>query len=398
MNKKARIFAITVAILLVVAMLLGIVLSFVSPASAAPSSPKLNTLRQNASALAAERKNIQREIEQNKRDRATAIEQKKAIDQQVENTSLQIETIEALIDELGAEIALKQVELEQALENQARQNEIFRVRVRAMEEAGDMQYLDALLDVDNFSEYLGRASTIQEIMDYDRNLMDEMQRTKEAIEEAKTTLESDRVEQLDARAVLEEQKAALIEQSAEQVRMIEELENEEATYEAAMDAAEKAQNELQVQIDKELKELAAQQKRVTYIGGTYTWPLPGYTSTGSGFGYRIHPVYKTRRMHTGVDVGAPRGTKIVAANGGTVLKAGYNSGGYGNYVVIDHGGGQTTLYAHMSKVLTSVGAVVGKGDTIGLVGSTGVSTGNHLHFEVRVNGSAQDPMKYFTRG
>ena len=132
----------------------------------------------------------------------------------------------------------------------------------------------------------------------------------------------------------------------------------------------------------------------TRYSGTFTWPLPGYTNNSSAYGWRVHPIFGTRKFHKGEDIPAPTGTPIVAAASGTVTTAGWVSG-YGNYTVINHGGGVMTAYGHQSAIHVSVGQTVTAGQTIGLVGSTGNSTGPHLHFEVYVNGSTQNPMSYF---
>ena len=134
---------------------------------------------------------------------------------------------------------------------------------------------------------------------------------------------------------------------------------------------------------------------MTRYSGTFTWPLPGYTSASSAYGWRVHPIYGTRKFHKGEDIPAPTGAAIVAAASGTVTTAGWVSG-YGNYTVINHGGGVMTAYGHQSAIYVSVGQTVSAGQTIGAVGSTGNSTGPHLHFEVYVNGATQSPMSYFS--
>jgi len=161
-------------------------------------------------------------------------------------------------------------------------------------------------------------------------------------------------------------------------------------YEKALDEMEEAQRKL----NKMIAELQAKQKK-GYMGtATFAWPTPGYTRITSPYGWRIHPIYKTRRMHTGIDIGAPAGSNIVAATHGEVIYADW-LGGYGKTVVLDHGGGISTMYAHTSVILVEVGQKVRKGQVIAKVGSTGVSTGPHLHFEVKINGNHTDPWKYF---
>ena len=128
--------------------------------------------------------------------------------------------------------------------------------------------------------------------------------------------------------------------------------------------------------------------------GKLTWPIPGYTSITSYYGYRIHPIYGVYKLHNGIDVGAPAGANFVAADGGTVIYAQYNKGGYGNLVVIDHGNGMCTRYAHGTSILVSVGQKVTRGTPVLTVGSTGASTGNHAHFEVSINGNTVNPLNY----
>ena len=151
---------------------------------------------------------------------------------------------------------------------------------------------------------------------------------------------------------------------------------------------------MQPQLERILKKV---QKPAKYIGGELAWPVPGYTRISSKYGMRTHPITGVYKLHTGVDISAPMGANFIAANDGVVTKAGMNSA-YGNMVIIDHGGGISTLYAHGSEILVQVGQVVKRGDAVLKVGSTGYSTGPHAHFEVRMDGVVTDPMPYITNG
>lgn len=391
--KRTRIFAMVVAIILVLAMLVGLVISAVAPRAAA-AGPSLDSLRKNAKVLAEKKKDIQSELSQIKKDKASAAKRKVALDKQIEVTSEEIDNTTGLISELTSEIALRQHDLDAAIQREALQYEEFMTRIRLMEEAGDTQYLGVLLEADSFSDLLGRITTVQEIMDYDQNLLKELKETKDKIETDKRQLEQDKQEQTAVKKELAGRQAELVEQNAEQMKFIKELESEENDYRAAYEEQQKAEKNVQDQIKKLLDDLKKQEKSKVFVGGKYQFPCPGYSRVSSEFGMRFHPILKENRGHKGIDLAAPSGTKVFAANGGTVIKAGYNSGGYGNYIVIDHGGGQATLYGHLSRILISDNQKVGRGDLIGLVGSTGLSTGPHLHFEVLLNGTPVNPRGY----
>ena len=150
---------------------------------------------------------------------------------------------------------------------------------------------------------------------------------------------------------------------------------------------------LNAEADRLVEEIRRLQGDQAYAGGTFAWPSASSTRVTSEFGMRFHPILKVNKLHTGIDIGAAAGTKVLAANSGTVIKAGWNNS-YGNVVMVDHGGGIVTLYAHNSKLLVSEGDVVARGQEIALVGSTGMSTGAHIHFEVRVNGEYQNPRNW----
>ena len=150
-------------------------------------------------------------------------------------------------------------------------------------------------------------------------------------------------------------------------------------------------------MEAEIQEITADSLVINpnYIGGEMLWPVPGYTKLSSTFKMRVHPITGVYKLHSGIDIPAPTGTNFLAANDGVVVKAGYNTA-YGNMVMIDHGGGVSTLYAHGDKIMVTLGQTVKKGDVVLQVGETGYATGPHAHFEVRINGTPVDPLPYVT--
>ena len=174
---------------------------------------------------------------------------------------------------------------------------------------------------------------------------------------------------------------------------LEKLSDEEKELQSKIDEI----NTQYEEINKQILALAMQGIDTQYIGGELAWPVPGYTRITSKYSMRVHPITGQYKLHTGVDIGAPMGADFIAANDGIVIKAGINTA-YGNMVIIDHGGGVTTLYAHGSEILVELGQTVKRGDAILKVGSTGYSTGPHAHFEVRINGVTTDPLPYITNG
>lgn len=261
-------------------------------------------------------------------------------------------------------------------------------RARAIYMQGEMSYLELLFQSSGFSDLVDRVFFVQAILEHDEQLVSSAEQMKGEMIERERTIDS-QISEIDAIVLLLEDQLA-------------ELENLKSTKQFDLDAISRDQNLTKRQADElevENKRIIAELREIAnsasgYKGkpwtGSFTKPCSG--SITSGFGYRIHPVYKTKKKHTGVDIGAPKGTTIKAAGKGKVIFTGTRSG-YGKTVMIDHGNGRVTLYAHMSRISCDAGDIVDTRDKIGEVGSTGVSTGNHVHFEVRINGNPVDPMK-----
>lgn len=263
----------------------------------------------------------------------------------------------------------------------------------------------------DLTDVQARASYTDWLVNEQRSVIDERQALEEdaevraaAIAGARTRVEQERnlvaEREAEARALRDEQEAARAQAAAEVERqedLIAEVQARRGDYEARIAALRRESDAIGAQLRAE-----ASTAPVTSSGGVapaargsgqLTFPAPGYSVGGRRFGMQRHPVYGTYRMHSGVDIGCPTGAPLVAADSGVVIHSGPR-GGYGNTVIVDHGGGISTLYAHQSATAVGTGQSVGRGQVVGYCGSTGVSTGSHLHFEVRLNGNPVDPMPY----
>jgi len=259
-----------------------------------------------------------------------------------------------------------------------------------MEENGVISYLELIFDSTSFADLLARVDFVSDIMRADEELYNRLIEARNETIVAKEDLEESKSEMEEEIVNLEQKEAQLHEQleeaSAIILAMEEDIEAERALRALVAEEEERVQNE----INKKVEELRKQEEAARAVRGTgeLVWPANGRVS--SGFGWRRHPVFGGRRHHNGIDIAAPHGANVFAADRGSVIISAYNRG-FGNYIVISHGNGMTTLYAHLSKRSVGVGTAVARGQVIGLIGSTGVSTGPHLHFEVSVNGSRINP-------
>ena len=339
--------------------------------------------------------------------KANKMEIKASLDALAEVTQQKITAAAELSKELDAEIATTTENIAAKEEEIAATFDKFLERLVVSYEQGDASYLSIIMNSDDLSDFLMKMDMVNSMLEYDRNLKIKYQNEKIELESDKKRLEEDLKYQEDLLKKLEEDKAEYEKLSKEQAEYIAALEKDISDANAAYEQAKAKENALDAELQQYLAELAEQQRQQAiaaqqgngggpYVGGNFIWPLYGYSYISSGFGWRTLNGYSD--YHRGIDIPAPYGTPIHASKGGKVITAtGHSS--YGNYVVIDHGinsdgNGETTLYAHMSSIGCSVGQVVNQGDVIGYVGSTGYSTGNHTHFEVRINGTANNPLNF----
>ena len=365
----------------------------VVPASAVTQA-EIDAMREEADDLKSQQKEIQAKLDALEADQANAMERKTLLEQQINATQAEINTIAAQIAKYDELIAQKQEELSQAEAEEQAQYELFCERVRYMEEQGEVSYWSILFSSKDFADLLDNAMMVEEIMDYDNQVMDQLIALREQIEQDKAELETARQEQQDAKAEQEAAQANLQAQESEVDALLSQISNQEDELEAREAQLRAASDAATAEIAAAERELAAQIANVPSESG-FLWPLPGRYNLSSLFGSRKHPITGKANNHTGIDIPASSGTSILAAKSGVVTTSTYNNS-YGNYVVVSHSDGTSTLYAHMVRRNCSKGDTVSQGQVIGYVGTTGSSTGNHLHFEVRVNGSRVDPINYFT--
>ncbi|MBQ3023178.1 MAG: peptidoglycan DD-metalloendopeptidase family protein [Clostridia bacterium] len=324
--------------------------------------------------------------------RQEALAQYHSIDKQINDTELEISVLETQIEQTKEDIALKEKELKQAENDYEEYEELFLKRARIMYESSEIKYLEILFGANDFSDFLTKLEMISQLMKYDRDILTQLDATKKKIESTKAEFEDILARQEENAKVLADRKLSLDKILESKSNLLAAAEKDAEKYKAIYEAAEAAEEAL---IKNNSEALSYNSNPVNYSGGAFAWPVPGVNRITSKYGYRIHPVYKTKKFHSGIDIGAGYGVNIVASADGVVTLATTN-GGYGKCIIINHGSGITTLYGHCSSLLVSKGDKVTKGQVIAKIGSTGVSTGPHLHFEVRVNGSTRDPLSYVT--
>lgn len=320
------------------------------------------------------------------------VAESEALDREIDIVQTEIYEIDEIISEADAEIKEKEDEIAEHEKNIEARDEEFRQVLRSMDETSASSYLELLLSSKSFSEFLAHIETINEITRHDTSIIDEMISLKNSVESAKSVIETKKSEQEEAREIASGRESDLQKKLDAKEALTKQLEQDIESYKKVYEKARQEEENLKASLSSSLSKTT---DSVKYTGGKFCWPAPSYVRISSPYGYRVHPIYKTQKFHSGVDLAAPGGSNILAAADGVVVMSGWN-GGYGNCLVIDHGGGTSTLYGHASKLLVSKGAKVTKGQVIAKVGTTGNSTGNHLHFEVLINGKTTNPMPYIS--
>lgn len=341
-------------------------------------------------------KEIKKQLEQSKADLANYVEE---LDANLVEIQAKIDDLKTQISQKEEEIVQKTGELEEAVSVQQTQYEAMKTRIKFMYEKGDSLSMELLFSSESFGEMLNKAEYIEMLSAYDRKMLDEYVAYAEYVALCKEDLEEEKGVLDEAKTAVEEEEASLNELIAakeqEIYQVTSDIQGKEAAikeYEADIAMQNDAIKALEAAVAEERKKLAAEQGR-KYDGGVFTWPAPSYSRISDDYGNRIHPTLGIQKFHNGIDMAAPGGTPILAAYDGKVVAADYNSS-MGNYIMIDHGDSLYTIYMHASALYVSRGAEVSKGSKIAAVGTTGRSTGNHLHFSVRLNGNYVNPWSY----
>jgi len=317
------------------------------------------------------------------------LQQKYYLDRQIALKEQNIELTEKLIEEYEQEIVKTKTRLAEKEGILEKKYDDFRTQLRLAYEDQDYNLLEILFSSESLIDFLINAERTAILLDYQSTLLNDLKLEAEDLNNLKLKYENMRAEQLKTKSDLEEKKEELERQQSYALTYIKNKERELRKNEEEYQKLVRYNEELDAQLEKLLQEIAARSQQV-YVGGKYIWPLDlKYNRISSGFTKRTFN--GVTEFHKGIDIPANAGANIYAANAGTVVTATYHYS-YGNYVIIDHGGGQATLYAHCSKILVKVGDKVKQGDVIAKVGTTGYSSGNHLHFEVRINGVAVNPL------
>ncbi len=418
MNNRKKLVRILAGVMAAI-MLLSLLITLIPvPAHAASSSEirkQLNELKEQKKEIAAEIKEIQGQYKENSNEIKDLVGQKDAIDQEIALLHEQVANINQQLAAYALLIADMQDELDDAQERLEELNQKNRERIRAMEEEGKLSYWSIIFKANDFSDLLDRINMIQEINAADKKRLQELSDAALRVSTAQLELEGEKAELEVVRDELDEAELVLDEKRAEADALLAELIAKGKEFEEMIDESEELQADLMKEIaqaEKDLKAAEYKEWLATYVPpttrptGTDTtpstqapsssgWvsPLRSYTLT-SPFGMRVHPISKKWKMHDGVDMAAPKGTPIYAAKSGKVTATSYQAGGAGYYVSINHGDGFSSIYMHMTHYIVSKGQYVTAGQVIGYVGSTGGSTGNHLHFGISYKGKYVNPMNY----
>lgn len=374
-----------IAVMVFCTVLFGCVLS-VPPVRVAADS--YNEMIEEQKRLEQEKKQIDKEVNRLKNDVANQKEYQAQLAKQIKNTQNQIANLSGRINALNETIDQKNTEIADTQAKIDQNYELFKKRLKAMYMSNDATVLSVLFGSSTFAEFLSAAETTKRIADYDDKLIKELTAQKEKVEKDKAEIE-------ESRKQVEADKAAVLTKNDELNQQMSASSQKLDEMNEITEEAKAKQRQINAELEATNKEIEAwiraNQGGGSLSPGGWLWPVRGYTRISDGYGNRI--LNGVQQFHKGIDIPAARGTPILASKSGTVIDSRFSSS-YGELVIVDHGGGYSTVYAHNTSRLVSNGQKVTQGQTIALAGDTGQAYGSHCHFEVRINGVVDNPLKY----
>lgn len=393
MKNRRRILSLTLALLLLAGLIPAERAGRLIPAARAVTQEDIDSLKNEAKELSGNSSRLKSQLAELKNERNSAVKQKLLLDQQIALTLQAIANTEKQISGFDAMLAQTAYELEEAEKEEERQYAVFCRRAQAMEEAGTTSYWAVLFKADSFSDLLSRLSDVQEVMNYDQGVLDDLRQLQTDIRAKRDEQELLKAQSEEAKAELEAYKVELDRQYADAEALLAEINANVDVYEEQLKELSAEQDRIQREIIEKSEELA-RKLAMTATKGGYIWPETVSRRITSPMGSRNTGIKGASTNHKGVDIGGVgNSTSVLATKAGVVQTSAF-SNSFGNYVVIYHGPGNTTLYAHMSSRSVKEGDSVTQGQVIGITGSTGVSSGPHLHYEITEGGSRVNPLDY----
>jgi len=333
-----------------------------------------------------------------KEKQSAEIARREELDKEITEIQKEIDGFQEKINQKTTAIDASQKKIDELSVELKKKNSEYAERAKALVKKGGVSYTEIILKSKSVDDMLTRMSVIKRVAKYDSDCLEQIEDSMTEVDKLKEELLVQKEEVIALKGEQDKKKEELTVYRQESQEIIDNLQKDIDKYEREYTLAKEAEARAKAEAEglrQQYDSSGTSSLPANYTAGQFMWPSPVTRRVTSPYGYRIHPVTGKSRFHAGIDIGAPYGTNIVASDAGVVIVAGYNSGGYGNYVVINHGGGYTTLYAHCSSLNVSRGQSVSRGQVIAKCGSTGMSTGPHIHYEVQLNGKTTNPMQYF---
>ena len=346
----------------------------------------VSDLKKQQNIISSKIENIKKAVSEVNKEKKSILQELTELEHKLDQATRELNETEAKLRITRQNIAKTTAELNKAQAKVDEQKDTLSFRMRNLYKTGPVDYIEVLLDASSFSDFLTRLDLVKCVIEADKQLLAEFREKQDLVAKKKQELEAQQRLILQQQDRVRSRRASIASYRGDRQRLLTNLEGQKEEYERMQDQLEKDSASLR----RKILEYESKNKKAFMGTGEFRWPVPSSTRITSEYGWRTHPVHKTRSFHNGIDIGASMGADVLASDDGEVIFAGWY-GAYGNTVIVSHGGGISTQYSHLSKILVSQGKKVLKGDKVGLIGTTGVSTGPHLHFTIIVNGEPISP-------